>query len=517
MLQLPTTWAEYRELTGLAIPRCLDNVSLETRPLEVARIIEAAGAQDEWKSDECGGIDLWRDRFPKEVDPPLCRAISQTVRQRCVGSPMRALLQAIAEAEERGTQVIRASVGNADHAMHPGLALFNNGHAMHYGDFRGHLNYREAVALLHQASGWAVSSLSSEHIFVGAGTADLILRTFLAITHGTPNPTILVFTDDERGIWPNVNDMITVAGARPIYASFHDSDEELSQKIRECTLAYIISPAIFGPRITLEDARRIIRLLRQHRKFIVVDAVYNAFEDPEQYVNWIRLYPEGAIEVGSMSKEFAAGRIHLGSLKALNPELIEIFRPFFQMTLCVPDSGMQSMWAPAVLLTSRVYIGSIRGIYQQRVAFAVSQLEDQLKPYGVKVLRPPCGPYVVSDFPFPATTFSEWFTRQFQTLVDGTWITGVGTAMPQFYPASDVGTNRFRISCVLPHNDMGRFCTAAVRAVPAFMTSHHEQIVDWTKFQTPRETVFAEGRRWLTDVVVPPVTIDASGNVNNGV
>lgn len=521
MLQLPENWRELKNLTGLPIPSCLTAVKLKKLPRNVreelkklsvksrqplplkahpsivAALIKHEGQEKIWA--EAGGIDLWKRRFPIEIDDGLCRSAVGGISRRCVGSPMRAQLGDIEKAEKTGTFVAKASVGNTSHHMNAVLGLFNNGKPMHYGPYQGHTNSREAIALMHHDLEWAISSMTAENIILAEGVAKGLLYVFLVLANGKSTPTVLMFSDEEEGIWPNYNDLFSIIGAKVVWASRKDSDEVLSAKIASCDWGVLIYPAIFGTSWTLEEARRVSGFFRQHRKFIVIDAVYNAFQDPETFISWVRLAPEIVIELGSISKEEAAGAVHFGSIKCMNTLFIDILRPFMQMILCMPDIGQQEKWFPAALMLSRNDMLAVRPTYVDRVKKVMSWSE-RFAQLGVRLMDPPAGPYVVADMPFDAGKFNAWLPASFRTKINGQLCTGVGTAMGLFYPASPVGQRRFRISCVLEDADMEIFMTVLYRAVLVYLITHHSDLIDWERKDMDRVFVEAEAKQWLADM-----------------
>jgi len=472
---LPKTFGQLGFIQNLYLPPCLNELPLTTDPNGIARAILEAGQQQQWFA--AGGIDLWAEPKKVNFDEQLAYLVASRVEKRLVGSPMRALLANMNEAIAQGVKVCTGHVGNADHDLHPVLDFWFNGKKGHYAPFGGAPGYRQAVAYLHRAQGWAPAMLKSEHVFVTNGTADGIQRLFNVFTLRRPGataPRIGVFT--KKGIWPNVVDDIAQARAELVPLDIENSN--LDATFRTLDMAYVINPAIFEERWTPEQIAKMVALCRGNNLILLVDGVYNAFEDPNHFISLLELYPEGVIEVGSLSKEFAAGKLHLGTIKLLNPKLIEILTPALQDILCMPDfADMQSVWAPLVLLTSAHYIPKVRPIYQARVA-ELRAFEEKLTAFGVRMLVSDCGPYLVLEMRFDTTKFSQFLTGTFRTMFDdGIW-TAVGTAMQFFYPGSDTGHTRFRISAVQSGNGQTRFMEILERAIPAFM-KENENLVDW--------------------------------------
>jgi aspartate/methionine/tyrosine aminotransferase len=451
------------------------NVPINMPLADLAALLK--NSKDEWL--EAGGVDLWKDS-PR---PDLCATLAARVANNvtpCNGSPMRAQLGTINDALAADIHVIRASVGNADHKMHPVLAMLNSGHAMHYNPFRGKDVARDAFAALYRHMNWAPGLQGSDTIITG-GTADGIQKLFLGLTVGKNEPNILVITDDDNGIWPNIVDMVRIAKGRLTTLSINASDDDMEHAVHAADVVYVLYPAIFGEKITREFANKLVVRLKRYAKPLVVDGVYNGYEDPQDFYSWMELYPEGAIMVGSISKEFAAGKLHIGMFACYNQLLIQALEPFLQATLCVPDLVTQEYILPATLLTAGHYLGEVREIYNGRVRQVQDWCADLVR-FGATIIPTPAGIYVPLELPFvSAAAFSKWFTGSFSAPmeIDDEVVecTGVGTEMTLFYPANpELGKLRFRISCVLPDDKMQIFCRLLCMAVEAYGKAFPKQI-----------------------------------------
>lgn len=457
MLQIPTKWGEIRRMH---LPTVLAGVDINTLPSKLAALIERSDTQQQWLN--AGGVDFWKKSPRPELDYRLAERVAYRVTP-CNGSPMRALLGSIKDALDAAIRVIMASVGNSDHEIHPPLAMLNDGRAMHYNPFEGVMVAREA------------------YVVITGGTADGIQKLFLGLTVGKRRPKILVITDDDNGIWPNIVDMVRIAKGELVTLSINATDREMERAVHQADVVYMLYPAIFGKKVTAEFADRLVLRLKRYAKPLVVDGVYNGFEDPDDFYSWMELYPEGTLMVGSLSKEFAAGKLHIGMFACYNQALLEKLKPFLQTTLCVPDLVTQEYVLPATLLTAGHYLGEVRKTYNGRVR-QVQEWCAGLERFGAKIISTPAGIYVPIELPFvSAAAFSKWFTGTFsaELEIDGDTLrcTGVGTEMTLFYPANqELGGLRFRISCVLPDDQMERFCRLLCMAVEAYGNQHPGQI-----------------------------------------
>lgn len=211
--------------------------------------------------------------------------------------------------------------------------------------------------------------------------------------------------------------LTNLIGAKPVfvdtYPDFNLHPERFAAAVTPRTKAIILgSPANpTGAVYSASDLEKLVGIARAHNLTIVFDAIYEVFCYDAPFTDVSRLYPEGTVFLGGLSKSHAATGWRLGY--AAGPRnVIQAMCKFQQFTfVCAPaplqHAGIEALATPADAAAAE---------YKQRRDFIYNGLLDA----GYKVQKPGGAFYIFPEAPWgTATEFVDECIRNELMVVAG--------------------------------------------------------------------------------------------------
>ena len=325
-------------------------------------------------------------------------------------SPIRKLVPYAEKAKQRGIKVFHLNIGQPDiETPKNAINAVKNADIkiLAYSKSEGDLVLREKISEYYQTFNVLVSSLE---IIVTSGASEALLFSIGSIMD--PNDEIII----PEPFYANYNGFSVANGVKivPIFSSIDDNFslpniEEFENLISDKTKAILIcnpnNPT--GYVYSKEELKRLIKIVKKHNLFLIVDEVYREFTYDEISHTSIMEFdeiPENAIVIDSVSKRYSMCGARIGCIISKNKEFLNTAMKFAQARLSPPS--LAQIASTAAMDTGKDYFEKIIEEYNKRRVVLIKGLKDIP---GVKVSEPKGAFYCVAELPVEdSEDFAKW-------------------------------------------------------------------------------------------------------------
>ena len=367
-------------------------------------------------------------------------------------SPIRKLVPYAEKAKQRGIKVFHLNIGQPDiETPKNAINAVKNADIkiLAYSKSEGDLILREKISEYYQTFNVLVSS---SEIIVTSGASEALLFSIGSIMD--PNDEIII----PEPFYANYNGFSVANGVKivPIFSSIDDNFslpniEEFENLITDKTKAILIcnpnNPT--GYVYSKEELKRLIKIVKKHNLFLIVDEVYREFTYDEISHTSIMEFdeiPENAIVIDSVSKRYSMCGARIGCIISKNKEFLNTAMKFAQARLSPPS--LAQIASTAALDTGKDYFEKIIEEYNKRRVVLIKGLKDIP---GVKVSEPKGAFYCVAELPIDdSEDFAKWLLESYNLNKKTIMIAPAGG----FYSTPNTGNKQVRIAYVLNENDL---------------------------------------------------------------
>ena len=367
-------------------------------------------------------------------------------------SPIRKLVPYAEKAKQRGIKVFHLNIGQPDiETPKNAINAVKNADIkiLAYSKSEGDLVLREKISEYYQTFNVLVSS---SEIIVTSGASEALLFSIGSIMD--PNDEIII----PEPFYANYNGFSVANGVKivPIFSSIDDNFslpniEEFENLITDKTKAILIcnpnNPT--GYVYSKEELKRLIKIVKKHNLFLIVDEVYREFTYDEISHTSIMEFdeiPENAIVIDSVSKRYSMCGARIGCIISKNKEFLNTAMKFAQARLSPPS--LAQIASTAALDTGKDYFEKIIEEYNKRRVVLIKGLKDIP---GVKVSEPKGAFYCVAELPVEdSEDFAKWLLESYNLNKKTIMIAPAGG----FYSTPNTGNKQVRIAYVLNENDL---------------------------------------------------------------
>ena len=367
-------------------------------------------------------------------------------------SPIRKLVPYAEKAKQIGIKVFHLNIGQPDiETPKNAINAVKNADIkiLAYSKSEGDLILREKISEYYKTFNVLVSS---SEIIVTSGASEALLFSIGSIMD--PNDEIII----PEPFYANYNGFSVANGVKivPIFSSIDDNFslpniEEFENLITEKTKAILIcnpnNPT--GYVYSKEELKRLIKIVKKHNLFLIVDEVYREFTyDGISHTSIMEFneISENAIVIDSVSKRYSMCGARIGCIISKNKEFLNTAMKFAQARLSPPS--LAQIASTAALDTEKDYFEKIIEEYNKRRVVLIKGLKDIP---GVKVSEPKGAFYCVAELPVDdSEDFAKWLLESYNLNKKTIMIAPAGG----FYSTPNTGNKQVRIAYVLNENDL---------------------------------------------------------------
>ena len=367
-------------------------------------------------------------------------------------SPIRKLVPYAEKAKQKGIKVFHLNIGQPDiETPKNAINAVKNADIkiLAYSKSEGDLVLREKISEYYQTFNVFVSS---SEIIVTSGASEALLFSIGSIMD--PNDEIII----PEPFYANYNGFSVANGVKivPIFSSIDDNFslpniEEFENLITDKTKAILIcnpnNPT--GYVYSKEELKRLIKIVKKHNLFLIVDEVYREFTyDGISHTSIMEFneISENAIVIDSVSKRYSMCGARIGCIISKNKEFLKTAMKFAQARLSPPS--LAQIASTAALDTGEDYFEKIIDEYNKRRVVLITGLKDIP---GVKVSEPKGAFYCVAELPVDdSEDFAKWLLESYNLNKKTIMIAPAGG----FYSTPNTGNKQVRIAYVLNENDL---------------------------------------------------------------
>ena len=367
-------------------------------------------------------------------------------------SPIRKLVPYAEKAKQKGIKVFHLNIGQPDiETPKNAINAVKNADIkiLAYSKSEGDLVLREKISEYYKTFNVLVSS---SEIIVTSGASEALLFSIGSIMD--PNDEIII----PEPFYANYNGFSVANGVKivPIFSSIDDNFslpniEEFENLITEKTKAILIcnpnNPT--GYVYSKKELKRLIKIVKKHNLFLIVDEVYREFTYEGTSHTSIMEFDEiseNAIVIDSVSKRYSMCGARIGCIISKNKEFLNTAMKFAQARLSPPS--LAQIASTAALDTGKDYFEKIIEEYNKRRVVLIKGLKDIP---GVKVSEPKGAFYCVAELPVDdSEDFAKWLLESYNLNKKTIMIAPAGG----FYSTPNTGNNQVRIAYVLNENDL---------------------------------------------------------------
>lgn len=367
-------------------------------------------------------------------------------------SPIRKLVPYAEKAKQKGIKVFHLNIGQPDiETPKNAINAVKNADIkiLAYSKSEGDLVLREKISEYYKTFNVLVSS---SEIIVTSGASEALLFSIGSIMD--PNDEIII----PEPFYANYNGFSVANGVKivPIFSSIDDNFslpniEEFENLITDKTKAILIcnpnNPT--GYVYSKEELKRLIKIVKKHNLFLIVDEVYREFTyDGISHTSIMEFneISENAIVIDSVSKRYSMCGARIGCIISKNKEFLNTAMKFAQARLSPPS--LAQIASTAALDTGKDYFEKIIEEYNKRRVVLIKGLKDIP---GVKVSEPKGAFYCVAELPVEdSEDFAKWLLESYNLNKKTIMIAPAGG----FYSTPNTGNNQVRIAYVLNENDL---------------------------------------------------------------
>lgn len=367
-------------------------------------------------------------------------------------SPIRKLVPYAEKAKQKGIKVFHLNIGQPDiETPKNAINAVKNADIkiLAYSKSEGDLILREKISEYYKTFNVLVSS---SEIIVTSGASEALLFSIGSIMD--PNDEIII----PEPFYANYNGFSVANGVKivPIFSSIDDNFslpniEEFENLITDKTKAILIcnpnNPT--GYVYSKEELKRLIKIVKKHNLFLIVDEVYREFTyDGISHTSIMEFdeISENAIVIDSVSKRYSMCGARIGCIISKNKEFLNTAMKFAQARLSPPS--LAQIASTAALDTGKDYFEKIIEEYNKRRVVLIKGLKDIP---GVKVSEPKGAFYCVAELPVDdSEDFAKWLLESYNLNKKTIMIAPAGG----FYSTPNTGNNQVRIAYVLNENDL---------------------------------------------------------------
>ena len=367
-------------------------------------------------------------------------------------SPIRKLVPYAEKAKQKGIKVFHLNIGQPDiETPKNAINAVKNADIkiLAYSKSEGDLVLREKISEYYKTFNVLVSS---SEIIVTSGASEALLFSIGSIMD--PNDEIII----PEPFYANYNGFSVANGVKivPIFSSIDDNFslpniEEFENLITYKTKAILIcnpnNPT--GYVYSKEELKRLIKIVKKHNLFLIVDEVYREFTyDGISHTSIMEFdeISENAIVIDSVSKRYSMCGARIGCIISKNKEFLNTAMKFAQARLSPPS--LAQIASTAALDTAKDYFEKIIEEYNKRRVVLIKGLKDIP---GVKVSEPKGAFYCVAELPVDdSEDFAKWLLESYNLNKKTIMIAPAGG----FYSTPNTGNNQVRIAYVLNENDL---------------------------------------------------------------
>lgn len=367
-------------------------------------------------------------------------------------SPIRKLVPYAEKAKQKGIKVFHLNIGQPDiETPKNAINAVKNADIkiLAYSKSEGDLVLREKISEYYKTFNVLVSS---SEIIVTSGASEALLFSIGSIMD--PNDEIII----PEPFYANYNGFSVANGVKivPIFSSIDDNFslpniEEFENLITDKTKAILIcnpnNPT--GYVYSKEELKRLIKIVKKHNLFLIVDEVYREFTyDGISHTSIMEFdeISENAIVIDSVSKRYSMCGARIGCIISKNKEFLNTAMKFAQARLSPPS--LAQIASTAALDTGKDYFEKIIEEYNKRRVVLIKGLKDIP---GVKVSEPKGAFYCVAELPVDdSEDFAKWLLESYNLNKKTIMIAPAGG----FYSTPNTGNKQVRIAYVLNENDL---------------------------------------------------------------
>jgi aspartate aminotransferase len=367
-------------------------------------------------------------------------------------SPIRKLVPYAEKAKQKGIKVFHLNIGQPDiETPKNAINAVKNADIkiLAYSKSEGDLVLREKISEYYKTFNVLISS---SEIIVTSGASEALLFSIGSIMD--PNDEIII----PEPFYANYNGFSVANGVKivPIFSSIdHNFSlpniEEFENLITDKTKAILIcnpnNPT--GYVYSKEELKRLIKIVKKHNLFLIVDEVYREFTyDGISHTSIMEFneISENTIVIDSVSKRYSMCGARIGCIISKNKEFLNTAMKFAQARLSPPS--LAQIASTAALDTGKDYFEKIIKEYNKRRVVLIKGLKDIP---GVKVSEPKGAFYCVAELPIDdSEDFAKWLLESYNLNKKTIMIAPAGG----FYSTPNTGNNQVRIAYVLNENDL---------------------------------------------------------------
>ena len=367
-------------------------------------------------------------------------------------SPIRKLVPYAEKAKQKGVKVFHLNIGQPDiETPKNAINAVKNADIkiLAYSKSEGDLDLRQKISEYYRTFNVLVSS---SEIIVTSGASEALLFSIGSIMD--PNDEIII----PEPFYANYNGFSVANGVKivPIFSSIDDNFslpniEEFENLITDKTKAILIcnpnNPT--GYVYSKEELKRLIKIIKKHNLFLIVDEVYREFTyDGISHTSVMEFdeISENAIVIDSVSKRYSMCGARIGCIISKNKEFLNTAMKFAQARLSPPS--LAQIASTAALDTGKDYFEKIIEEYNKRRVVLIKGLKDIP---GVKVSEPKGAFYCVTELPVDdSEDFAKWLLESYNLNKKTIMIAPAGG----FYSTPNTGNKQVRIAYVLNENDL---------------------------------------------------------------
>jgi len=367
-------------------------------------------------------------------------------------SPIRKLVPYAEKAKQKGVKVFHLNIGQPDiETPKNAINAVKNADIkiLAYSKSEGDLVLRQKISEYYRTFNVIVSS---SEIIVTSGASEALLFSIGSIMD--PNDEIII----PEPFYANYNGFSVANGVKivPIFSSIDDNFslpniEEFENLITDKTKAILIcnpnNPT--GYVYSKEELKRLIKIVKKHNLFLIVDEVYREFTyDGISHTSVMEFdeISENAIVIDSVSKRYSMCGARIGCIISKNKEFLNTAMKFAQARLSPPS--LAQIASTAALDTGKDYFEKIIEEYNKRRVVLIKGLKDIP---GVKVSEPKGAFYCVAELPVDdSEDFAKWLLESYNLNKKTIMIAPAGG----FYSTPNTGNKQVRIAYVLNENDL---------------------------------------------------------------
>ena len=367
-------------------------------------------------------------------------------------SPIRKLVPYAEKAKQKGIKVFHLNIGQPDiETPKNAINAVKNADIkiLAYSKSEGDLVLREKISEYYKTFNVLVSS---SEIIVTSGASEALLFSIGSIMD--PNDEIII----PEPFYANYNGFSVANGVKivPIFSSIDDNFslpniEEFENLITDKTKAILIcnpnNPT--GYVYSKEELKRLIKIVKKHNLFLIVDEVYREFTyDGISHTSIMEFneISENAIVIDSVSKRYSMCGARIGCIISKNKEFLSTAMKFAQARLSPPS--LAQIASTAALDTGKDYFEKIIEEYNKRRVVLIKGLKDIP---GVKVSEPKGAFYCVAELPVDdSEDFAKWLLESYNLNKKTIMIAPAGG----FYSTPNTGNKQVRIAYVLNEKDL---------------------------------------------------------------